>query len=143
MSQYTWPDSFLLLPLAGFLRVHLDLDCGIRWPCFPGLTYWRLSCSCGCRESPAWTFLISRGQAHPSIIECLLVTNGLCRHSLLHSFVSNANLMSAFSPAITMPRALKFPTLGRLLVPGQTGEQPIRPRGSRGCNRRGESGHWP
>ena len=46
----------------------------------------------------------------------------LCRHSLLHSFVRNANLMSAFSPAITMPRALQSPTLGRLLVPGRTGE---------------------
>src|SRR6267378_4598848 len=67
MWQYTWPDSFLLSPLAGFLRVHLD--CGIPWPCFPGLNYWQFSCSCGYRQSRAWTFLTSRGQAHPSIIE--------------------------------------------------------------------------
>src|SRR5216684_7501347 len=69
MWQYTWPDSFLLSPLAGFLRVHLD--CGIPWPCFPGLNYWQFSCSCGYRQSRAWTFLTSRGQAHPQSLKCL------------------------------------------------------------------------
>src|SRR6267378_4739744 len=73
MWQYTWPDSFLLSPLAGFLRVHLD--CGIPWPCFPGLNYWQFSCSCGYRQSRAWTFLTSRGQAHPSIIEIVPLEN--------------------------------------------------------------------
>jgi hypothetical protein len=42
-----------------------------------------------------------------------------------------------------MLRGWPYSTLVRLLVPCQTGEQPTPPRGSRGCNRRGESGRWP
>src|SRR5947209_16165175 len=58
MWPYFWPDSSLLSPLGGFLRVRLD--CEIRWRCFPGLNWWRFSCLCGYRQSLAKTFLRSR-----------------------------------------------------------------------------------
>src|SRR5947209_89664 len=69
MWPYFWPDSSLLSPLGGFLRVRLD--CEIRWRCFPGLNWSRFSCLCGYRQSLAKTFLRSRGQAHPSIVKHL------------------------------------------------------------------------
>src|SRR5258708_290166 len=57
--------------------------------------------------------------------------------------VTNNAGRSAAAEFVAVERGFPFPTLGRLPIPGQTEERLTRPRGSRGCNRRGESGRWP